>query len=73
MWEEVEAFLDRFELVCSYEVPMQLPIRALIRNIVQELERSDQAFAFTPTSRSRYLWGGENLALDLLDLVNRGL
>ena len=70
MWEEVEVFLDWFELVHSYEVSMQLLIHALIRNIVQELERSDQAFAFTPTSRSRYLRGGENLSLDLLDLVN---
>ena len=73
MWGEVKAFLEHFELIHPYKAPINLPICALMHNIIQDLETCDQGFTFTPTPQSWYLWACENLNLDLLDMVNQGV
>ena len=50
-----------------------MTIRTLIRAITHDLESCDQGYTFTPSIQSRYIQGGESFALDLLEIVNRGV
>lgn len=69
---ELDAFLERFALRRSYEVPLSMLLCDLISTIATDLENSEHNFSFTRPARSRYIPGYEPPVMNLLSIINRG-